>query len=69
MEKSLVKNISVDEASRSHKCRYNKKHAILRGNKRLKVVEGRAEYHYCVECAKKFIDSGIAKLNIILNQL
>jgi hypothetical protein len=69
MEKSLVKNISVDEAMRSHSCHHNRRHIISRGNKRLKVIEGRAVSHYCVECAKKFINSGIEKLNTVLGQL
>lgn len=69
MEKSLVKNISIDKAVRSHSCHYNKKHIISRGNKRLKVVEGRKQSHYCVECAKKFINSSMEKLSTILSQL
>jgi hypothetical protein len=68
-QKSLTKNVLVDNALHSHKCRFNKRHAIAKGDKRLKVKEGRSEMHYCVECAKKFLQAGIEKLNGVLGEL
>jgi hypothetical protein len=68
-QKSLTKNVSIDTAVRSHKCRYNKGHLIAKGDKRLKVKEGRSEMHYCIECAKKFLQTDIEKLNSVLTQL
>ena len=67
--KSLTKNISIDTALRSHKCRYNKNHQITAGTKRLKVKEGRSETHYCIDCAKRFLEVDINKLNEIFKQL
>jgi len=67
--KSLTKRISVDTARRSHQCRYNKKHTITAGAKRLKIVEGRSAQHYCLDCAKRFLNTDIEKLKDIFNQL
>lgn len=67
--KSLTKRISVDTAKRAHKCRYNKDHQIGAGEKRLKVIEGRSEQHYCLVCAKRFLGADIEKLNGILDGL
>jgi len=69
MQKALTKHILIDIAQRPHNCRYNKRHRILSGDKRLKVVEGRSHQHYCVECAKKFLSSDIEKLKSILSEL
>lgn len=68
-QKTLTKNVSVDIAERAHKCRYNKKHLIARGDKRMKVKEGRSEAHYCIECAKKFLIADIEKLGVVLGEL
>lgn len=67
--KSLTKRISIDIAQRAHKCHANKKHIINRGDKRLKIIEGRSELHYCVGCAQKFLFADIEKLNTITKQL
>lgn len=69
MPKALTKRILIDIAERAHRCRSNKRHSIVRGNKRLKVIEGRAKLHYCVECAKKFLEADIKKLNDYLKEL
>ena len=69
MAKSLTKTMTVDYALHSHRCRFNKRHAIAKGDKRLTVKEGRSEMRYCVECAKKFLRTGIDKLNTILSEL
>lgn len=69
MQKSLIKRILIDTALKSHNCRYNKKHHIACGDKRLKVIEGRSRLHYCVECAKKFLGDDIEKLKNILSEL
>lgn len=69
MAKVLIKRISVDIALHSHKCRYNKQHIIAQGDKRLKVIEGRKQSHYCIDCAKKFVCADIERLQNILSQL
>lgn len=67
--KALIKRISIDTAERAHRCRSNKNHLIARGDKRLKIIEGRAKMHYCIACAKKFIAIDTEKLNNIASQL
>lgn len=67
--KSLTKRISVGVAKHTHKCRYNKRHAVVAGAKRLKVVEGRSAQHYCSDCAKRFLEVDIIKLTSIREQL
>jgi len=41
--KSIVKNVSWDVALQSHKCKRNLKHIIAKGDRRLKIKEGRRE--------------------------
>jgi hypothetical protein len=67
--KSVTKNIAVSTALRTHRCRFNKRHLIAMGDKRLQVKEGRSEMNYCTECGKKAIQAGIAKLNSVLSEL
>ena len=69
MAKSLIKRMLVDVALKPHKCRWNKRHHIAAGDKRLKVIEGRSKLHYCTECAKKFLGTGIEDLSNILSGL
>jgi hypothetical protein len=67
--KSITKTITVGIALRAHKCRFNKRHLIAKGDKRLQVKEGRSEMNYCTECAKKALHDGIDKLNTVLGEL
>ena len=67
--KSLTKTIAVGTALHGHKCRFNKRHIIANGDKRLQVKEGRSEMNYCVECAKKALREGIEKLTSVLSEL
>lgn len=68
-QKKLTKRLLVDVAERSHGCHNNKTHQIRKGSKRLKVTEGRSAQHYCIECAKKFLATGIEELGNISSQL
>lgn len=68
-QKKLTKRLLVDIALHSHGCHNNKNHQIIKGTKRLKVIEGRSEQHYCIECAKKFLATGIEELGKISSQL
>jgi|APAra7269097235_1048549.scaffolds.fasta_scaffold00067_63 hypothetical protein len=60
--KSLIETAHIDQALKSHNCRANKNHRILKGAKRLKVRKGLGWIFYCEECAIKIIDRDIAKL-------
>ena len=63
--KSLVLPLSVDQALKRHVCQNNNKHVIAKGDLRLKVTVGRSYEHYCVNCAKKFINQAIERLQEI----
>lgn len=60
--KSLVCQVEVDFASRSHNCQANVKHRINKGDIRLKVRDGRGWDHYCKACAENIIARDIEKL-------
>lgn len=60
--KSLVTRVEFDAALRPHNCQANRKHRVERGDKRLKVRNGRSWDHYCLSCAGRIIDGDIAKL-------
>lgn len=67
--KSLILPLSVDHALKRHACQHNSKHVIARGDLRLKVAVGRSHEHYCMECAKKFIDQTIERLGQLSAEL
>lgn len=67
--KSLVQRSEVDQVQKSHNCRANNKHRLKPGDRRLKVHEDGSPLHYCAECAVKIIDSDIAKLQELAQQL
>jgi hypothetical protein len=60
--KSLVTRVEIDEALKAHNCQASAKHRIERGNRRLKVRNGRSWDHYCVPCALAILERDIAKL-------
>lgn len=67
--RSLVTRTEVDEAQRSHNCQGNRGHRINRGDKRLKVIDGRGHDHYCIDCAKTITKRDIERLEAIARQL
>ena len=67
--KSLLKTVSVDIAKRQHKCQHSSKHVISKGEKRLKIKNGRSDEYFCVECANSFLDQSTAALNKISQEL
>lgn len=67
--KSLILSMSVDYAAKSHTCHHSKRHAIAKGDLRLKVKVGRSHEHYCVECAQQFITNGVENLQKLSAEL
>lgn len=63
--KSLVCQVGVDTAGKSHNCQANSKHRIAMGDIRLKVRNGRSWDHYCADCARTIIARDIAKLTAL----
>lgn len=63
--KSLVVQVGVDVAGKSHNCQANSKHRIAMGEVRLKVRNGRGWDHYCRACAETIIARDIEKLTVL----
>jgi hypothetical protein len=60
--KSLLASMEVTIAGREHGCRYNKRHRIVKGEKRLTVKVDGDDHNYCLACAKTFIASSSERL-------
>jgi hypothetical protein len=50
--KSLLVTMEITAAGRAHNCRYNKRHRLEKGVKRLTIKSDGDEHHYCLACAK-----------------
>jgi len=66
--KSLVERIEVDQAGKAHNCQANARHRIEKGDKRLKVRNGRSWDHYCLDCARTIIQRDIVALQAFAQQ-
>lgn len=67
--RSLLTRALVDVAKKAHNCQSNTRHRIERGNKRLKVRNGRSWDHYCLECARNIARRDIAVLEALAREL
>lgn len=67
--RSLRIRAEVDVAQRAHNCQGNTRHRIERGDKRLKVRNGRSWDHYCLECAMNIVRRDIAAFEALMRAL
>lgn len=67
--RSLVERIEVDQAGKAHNCQANARHRIEKGDRRLKVRNGRSWDHYCFECARTIIQRDIAALQSFASRI
>jgi hypothetical protein len=67
--KSLLCRVEVDTAKSSHTCRRNGSHRIAKGERRLKVRDGRSWKHYCLDCAKQIVARDTEKLQDALEMI
>jgi hypothetical protein len=67
--KSFLPQLIVENAKSSHNCRFNKKHRIVKGQKRLTAKEGRDVLHYCPACAVHFLRLDIVTIQSTLSAL
>jgi hypothetical protein len=67
--RSVIQPLVVDRAEKKHYCRYNKKHVINKGDKRLKIKVDMSYQTYCSSCAVQFISTGITNLSLTLSEL
>lgn len=54
-QRSLLRSISAGTAKRKHNCKGNKAHPIVKGDRILIVKIDRDDFHYCLDCAAKFV--------------
>jgi hypothetical protein len=63
--KSLIIRVEIDEVQKAHNCQASAAHRLVRGDKRLKVRNGRSWDHYCVTCATVILERDIAELQTL----
>lgn len=68
-QRSLLKKVWPAVAGRRHRCKANAKHQIAKGDPILAIKVERNEYHYCRECALKFIANARESLVALENGL
>ena len=66
--RSLLVSMEWTIAGRAHDCRYNKRHRLQKGDRRLTIKSEGDEHHYCVACAKRFFERDLKRLEAIYRQ-
>ena len=64
--KSLLVSMEITVAGRAHDCRYNSAHRIIKGDRRLTITDDGDKHHYCLMCAKRFMERDTVRLNNLL---
>lgn len=67
--KSLIVTMEITTAGRGHYCRYNKRHRIEKGDKRLTVRSDGNEHRYCLPCGRIFLTRALERLRFHLQEL
>src|SRR5258707_7246923 len=67
--KSLIVTMEITEAGRAHHCRFNKRHRLEKGVRRLTIRSDGSEHHYCLACAKTFLVKDIDRLRALLAEV
>ncbi len=68
-ERSLLRSVSAGTAGRKHNCKGNRGHHIVKGDRILIVKIDRDNFHYCLDCAAKFIETARVKLTALEREL
>jgi len=64
-QRSLLRTTTAGTAGKRHTCRSNAKHILLKGDPMLIVKVERDDFHYCLDCAHRFIATARAKLDAL----
>lgn len=67
--RSLLTRTAIDEAGKAHNCQRDSKHRINKGQKRLKVRNGRSWDHYCLGCARLIVETDDRKLRELAEEI
>lgn len=68
-QRSLLRSISAGVSGKLHYCKANRKHLLPKGDAILIVKIDRDHFHYCAECAHKFIATARSDLNALEDEL
>ncbi|MFC4902730.1 hypothetical protein [Kocuria oceani] len=68
-QRSLLRSLTTGFAGRKHCCKGNKRHVILKGNRILVIKIERNSFHYCLDCALKFIATARKDLTALETEL
>lgn len=68
-QRSLLRSLEAGIAGRKHYCKGNKRHSILKGDRILVIKIDRDDFHYCLHCGLKFIDTARKNLSALEAEL
>jgi hypothetical protein len=68
-QRSLLRSVSAGTAKRRHSCKGNKAHIIVKDDHILIVKIDRDDFHYCLDCATKFIATARTRLTTLEDEL
>jgi hypothetical protein len=68
-QRSLLKSVAAGKAGRRHNCRADAKHVLVKDDPILIVKIDRDKYHYCLDCARKFIATARKNLDALETEL
>lgn len=68
-QRSLLRSLSAGTAGKRHSCKSNAKHVLLKGDPILIVKIERDAFHYCLDCADKFIANARTALSALETEL
>lgn len=66
--KSLITKAEFDVVGKRHQCKANVLHTLEKGDDRLTIYEGRKTSHYCLNCAKKILETDLRKLENLMKE-
>ena len=64
--RSLILKMEITTVGRAHDCRYNKRHRLEKGQRRLTIYTDGDKQHYCLACAKLFLRNDVQRLRQLL---
>lgn len=67
--RSLLRSVSITTAGRRHTCKSDDTHVLLKGDPILVVKIERDDFHYCIDCALKFIKTAQQRLSALEEEL
>lgn len=64
--RSLLVSMEFTTAGKAHTCRFNSAHKIAKGDQRLTIKDDGDKHHYCLACARSFLERDTERLKSFL---